>query len=108
MSQSKNIFALLDQNGPFRVDDEPEDGRLFSPRSRQRLQELKKSGLVSKYRVTRNQIFELLGVRSFAGIQDLLGQSEQRRIVEIRAYMLLGNMFGMDGNAREVVARINS
>ena len=108
MSQTKNIFALLDQNGPFRVDDEPEGGCLFSPRSRRRLQELKKSGLVSKYRVTRNQIFELLGVRSFAGIQDLLNQPEQRRIVEKRAYMLLGNMFGMDGNEREVFARVNS
>jgi hypothetical protein len=108
MSQPTNIFALLDQNGPFRVDDEPEGGRLFSPRSRRRLQELKKNGLVSKYRVIRNQIFELLGVRSFAGIQDLLDRPEQRPIVEKRAYMLLGNMFGLAGNEREVIARINS
>ena len=108
MNKSKNIFALLDQEGPFRVRESPESELLFSPHSRQRMMELKERGLVSKYRVTRNQLFELLGVRSFAAVKELLKDPQRRAAAEERAYMLLGNMFGLTGNEREVIARINS
>lgn len=108
MGSKKNIFAMLDQHGPFRVLAEPPSGRIFSPESRRWLKELKAAGLVAKYRVSRNQMFELLGVRSLAGIRELIHDPERRAAAEKRAYTLLGNMFGIEGNSREVVARINN
>ncbi|MFH7320225.1 hypothetical protein ACHHRT_06350 [Desulfurivibrio sp. D14AmB] len=108
MNKNKNIFALLDQEGPFRVEAEPDGPRLFSPRSRQWLRDLQAAGLVAKYRVTRNQLFELLGIRGFDEISALLADPERRAVVEQRAYTLLGNMFGLAGNQREIIARINS
>ena len=108
MSKRQNIFALLDQEGPFRVETEPIGPRLFSPRSRQRLRELQTVGLIAKYRVTRNQLFELLDIRNYREIEQLLTDPSRRAAVEQRAYRLLGNMFGLTGNEREVIARINS
>lgn len=108
MGSRKNIFAMLDQHGPFRVLADPASGRIFSPESRLWLKELKAAGLVAKYRVSRNQMFELLGVRSLAEIRELIHDPERRAAAEKRAYTLLGNMFGIEGNAREVIARINN
>lgn len=103
-----NIYALLDQHGPFRTRSHPLARRIFSPEARAWLAELKAGGLVTKYRVTRNQIFELLKVRSFAEARALLQDPVARVAAERRAYALLGNMFGIEGNEREIVSRINT
>ncbi|MFZ5762614.1 MAG: hypothetical protein ACOY8P_06785 [Thermodesulfobacteriota bacterium] len=103
-----NIYALLDQHGPFRTRSHPLARRIFSPEAREWLAELGKSGLVTKYRVTRNQVFELLAVRSYAEAQALLKDPAAKATVERRAYALLGNMFGIEGNEREIVSRINT
>ncbi|ADH84844.1 hypothetical protein [Desulfurivibrio alkaliphilus] len=108
MDRSRNIFALLDQEGPFRVEKSVREEHLLAGSSRRRFTELKQRGLLSKYRVTRSQLFELLQVRSFAEIPALLQDAARRRVVEKRAYRLLGNMFGLDGSEREVIAHINS
>ncbi|MEW6502206.1 MAG: hypothetical protein AB1456_12035, partial [Thermodesulfobacteriota bacterium] len=85
-----NIYALLDQHGPFRTRSHPLARRIFSPEAREWLAELGKSGLVTKYRVTRNQVFELLAVRSYAEAQALLKDPAAKATVERRAYALLG------------------
>lgn len=103
-----NIYALLDQQGPFCTRSSPPAGRVFSREARQWLAELKGSGLATKYRVTRNQVFEILQVHSVAEVQALLKNPGAKITVERRAYALLGNMFGIEGNEREIVSRINT
>ncbi len=103
-----SIYALLHQDGPFATDDTPPGPALLSDQIRQRTIRLREEGLLTKYRITRNQIFEFLNVRSFGEIQTLLVDSPKRREVDCRAYRLLGNMFGIEGNDREIVARVNS
>ena len=102
------IYSLLEQIGPFGTADTPPGFRVFSAESRQRTKGLREKTLITKYRATRNQIFEFLNVRSFSEITDLLKNSEQRHCVEKRAYLLLGNMFGIHGNEREVIYKVDS
>ena len=102
------IYALLDQSGPFATADAPPGISLFSPLSRKRASELRRKNLVAKYRATRNQIFELLNVNSYTEIKLLIEDKERRQETDRRAYMLLGNMFGIHGSEREIISRVNS
>jgi hypothetical protein len=102
------IYALLDQSGPFATADAPPGISLFSPLSRKRASELRRKNLVTKYRATRNQIFELLNVNSYTEIKLLIEDKERRQETDRRAYMLLGNMFGIHGSEREIISRVNS
>jgi hypothetical protein len=102
------IYSLLEQTGPFATADTPPGFKLFSPESRQRSKCLREKELVTKYRATRNQIFEFLDVRSFAEIQSLLNNREKRQAANRRAYRLLGNMFGIHGSEREIISMVDS
>jgi len=102
------IYALLDQDGPFATADTPPGISLFSPLSRKRASELRLKNLVTKYRATRNQVFELLNVNNYAEIQLLINNRERREEADRRAYLLLGNMFGIHGSEREIISRVNS
>jgi hypothetical protein len=95
------IYALLDQSGPFATADTPPGFTLFSPTSRAKASELRRKNLITKYRATRNQIFELLNVKSYEEIQSLIRDKERRQETGRRAYVLLGNMFGIHGSERE-------
>jgi hypothetical protein len=105
---SNTIYALLDQDGPFATADTPPGLSLFNPMSRNRTAELRRNNLVTKYRATRNQIFELLNVSSYAQIQLLIKDREKRRETGRRAYVLLGSMFGIHGSEREIINRVAS
>ncbi|MDX1775252.1 MAG: hypothetical protein R3297_01585 [Desulfobulbales bacterium] len=107
-SWGNTIYSLLEQSGPFATADTPPGYRIFSDESRQRAKCLREKELVTKYRATRNQIFEFLDVSSFAQIQALLDDRDKRRRVERRAYNLLGNMFGIQGSEREIITRVDS
>ena len=102
------IYSLLEQTGPFATADTPPGFRGFSAESRQRTNCLRDKELITKYRATRNQIFEFLEVGSFSEIQHLLKNSEQKQRIDKRAYMLLGNMFGIHGNEREIIYKVDS
>jgi len=102
------IYALLDQGGPFATAEIPPGISIFSPLSRNRAAELRQKNLVAKYRATRNQIFELLNVDSYQEIQLLIKDGERRRETDRRAYLLLGNMFGIHGSEKEIISRVNS
>ena len=102
------IYALLDQNGPFATAENPPGISIFNPLSRSRALALRHHNLVTKYRATRNQVFELLNVTSYAEIQLLIHDMQRRQEADRRAYLLLGNMFGINGSEREIVARVNS
>ncbi len=104
-----NMFLLLDQSGPFATQTSIQSkGGVFSPQSRTMATLLGRGELSTKYRVIRNQIFEFLDVRSFAAIQELLQDRRRRQEVDHRAYMLLGNMFGIEGTEREIISRVNN
>ncbi|OGR07873.1 MAG: hypothetical protein A2511_11585 [Deltaproteobacteria bacterium RIFOXYD12_FULL_50_9] len=103
-----NIFSLLDQAGPFATGEAAPSYHPYTVQTKEWVLRTRASGMLTKYRVLRNQLFELLDVHSFAEIQILIGNREQRRITELRAYALLGNMFGLDGNEREVISKINT
>ncbi|MGV1098052.1 hypothetical protein ACUUL3_01390 [Thiovibrio sp. JS02] len=103
-----NIFSLMDRNGPFATGDSPPNSAVFSGEARHFARGLAAAGMETRYRILRNQIFEFLDIRSFAEIEEIIGDSERRRLINERAYRLLGNMFGIEGNAREVVLRVNT
>jgi len=102
------IYSLLEQTGPFATADTPPGFKVFSAESRRRSKCLRENMLVTKYRATRNQIFEFLDVSSFADIQSLLNDPEKRQAADRRAYRLLGNMFGIHGSEREIISKVNS
>ena len=69
------IYSLLEQTGPFATADIPPGYKVFSAESRRRSKCLREKWMVTKYRATRNQIFEFLDVKSFAEIQSLLSDT---------------------------------
>ena len=60
--QKDNIFSFLDQTGPFAVEPDPPDLREFSKKSKEWVKKISLEGTATKYRVIRNQIFEILNV----------------------------------------------
>lgn len=111
MSQTtqNNMFLLLNQSGPFATPASLQTGSsIFSRQARAIASQLGRGELSTKYRVIRNQIFEFLNVRSFAAIQTLLHDRSRREEIDHRAYMLLGNMFGIEGTEREIVSRVSN
>ncbi len=105
--QQDNMFLLLNQTGPFATSDTSVPNA-FSPQARALSATLGKGEMATKYRIIRNQIFDFLDVRSFAEIKDLIGDPDKRKIVDRRAYKLLGNMFGIEGTEREIIATVNN
>ena len=107
-TRNDNTYNLLLQSGPFATGDQPPTTSLFSAASRKWCRALREHRGATTFRVIRNQILELLDLRSLAEIKPLLANPEKREQVTRRAYQLLANMFGITGNERETVARINS
>lgn len=107
-ANNDTIFILLDQDGPFSSTSNAPSGSPFSHEARVMAAKLVKQRQQTKYRVIRNQIFDLLNVNSFAEIRDLIADKQRRRYVTDKTYSLLGNMFGIDGSYEEIVAAINS
>lgn len=103
-----NIFSLLDRTGPFATGDYPPGLAPLSSEARQFARGLAEAGMGTRYRILRNQIFEFLDVRSFREIQAIIADPVRRKMANERAYRLLGNMFGIEGNAREVILRVNT
>lgn len=104
----ENIFSLLGRSGPFATGDRPPSLVPFSREARLFAKGLAEAGMRTRYRILRNQIFEFLDVRSFAGIQAIINDPARRKLANERAYRLLGNMFGIEGSAREVILRVNT
>lgn len=103
----KTMFSILMQDGPFITPDQL-DRHPFSPMGRRTVTALKKHGEQTKYRALRNQIFDLLGVRSYTEVHSLINDEKARKVVTAKAYRLLGNMFGIKGSAGEVVATVSN
>ncbi len=101
-------FPLLDQNGPFATVTNVPGNTLFSKNTRGFLRSLRTNESITKYRIIRNQIFDFLDVRTFSEIPNLMDNQALRLKINKRGYSLLGNMFGIAGNEREIVSAISS
>ncbi|MFP3983589.1 MAG: hypothetical protein ACLFV2_07860 [Desulfurivibrionaceae bacterium] len=106
--RKNTIFYLLQQDGPFATLETPLTSRTFTPNARKRSAAIHRNGLTTKYRIIRNQIQELLDISSFREIYELMSDHSRKKQVARRAYMLIGNMFGIEGNEREIISRVNS
>lgn len=102
------IYLFLRQDGPFATCDRPSGGELFSSWNRQHTGRLRAEKLHAKYRVARDLIFQFLDVRFFTDIQLLIKDPRKLQEVNRRVYTLLGNMFAIKGNEREIIARVNN
>ncbi len=103
-----SIFFLLDPRGPFATTDTPLPFTIFSGQARRLARITGHGEIATKYRIVRNQIFDFLNVSSFAEIRKILANPAQCKHLEQRAYTLLGNMFGIKGTEREIIATVNN
>lgn len=102
-----SVFTSLNQTGPLAARNSVELTTRFSPRIREWVKNLKKSELnVTKYRALRRQVFEFLNISSFQDAARLLEDDEARASCSHRAYVLLGNMFGIGGTEQEIRYRV--
>ncbi len=103
----ESVFTSLRQTGPLATTDSVELNSPFSRQAREWLLILRHNRLnVTKYRALRSQVFEFLNITGFDQIPALLGTPLLRKERSHRACTLLGNMFGVQGTAREVEARV--
>jgi hypothetical protein len=109
-TESQNtMFLLLNQHGPFAtLEESPLHFSRFSQTSREMTNKLGNREMVTQYRILRNQVLDFLEVSSFSDIKNLLKDHNNREKMEKRSYKLLGNMFGIKGNEREIVTTLNN
>ena len=104
----KSIFLAMKQDGPFAVQQSICFDHPFSRQIRTWTQVFCKDRItVTRYRAVRGQIFDLLQVDSFDEIPVLLRDQALRDERTQRAYVLLGNLFGISGELSEVRSKIH-
>ncbi|MDP2104504.1 MAG: hypothetical protein Q8J76_00805, partial [Desulfobulbaceae bacterium] len=108
MNNNDNIFRLLEQDGPFATEESTIEPRLFSPVTRIFARRLAETGLVNRYRIVRDQVFEFLHVNSLADAHRLILDEQHRDAASCRAYSLIGNMFGIGGDEHKCRAAISN
>lgn len=99
-------FPLLNQQGVFATLDDPPNANLFSAENRHLVRAMRQAGLITRSRAIRSQIFDFLNVGSFAEVRSLIYDRQRRSELNRRCFALLGNMFGLEGNEREIIATI--
>ncbi len=103
-----SVFTSLQQHGPLAVEDKIDLSRPFAKKTRQWVKNLCEQRINStKYRALRSQVFEFLGITSFAQLSELLKNPRHQEERSHRACALLGNMFGLNGTVREIEARVD-
>lgn len=104
----QSVFATMLQDGPFAVDNDPPFAHPFSRETKAWVKAIHHNQLLkTKYRSVRNQIFDLLGVNTFDEILTLIHDKRLRMRAADRAYLLLGNMFGIKGASQEVIRHLH-
>lgn len=104
----KSIFIAMKQDGPFAVRDQISFEHPFCRHNRQWANIFRHDRqMATKYRAVRDQLFDLLQVESFGGIPTLLHSPVLRQQCSIRAYRLLGDLFGISGELSEVRNKIH-
>lgn len=103
-----SVFSAMLQDGPFAVLDTPPLAHPFSRETKAWVREIQGNQLLkTKYRSVRNQIFDLLGIATYDEILALIHDRALRAQAAERAFLLLGNMFGIEGAAQEVIRHLH-
>ena len=103
----QSVFSATLQDGPFAIEDNPPLSHPFSRETKQWVAKIRYNQLLkTKYRSVRNQIFDLLGINTFDEILILIHDQVLRERAADRAYLLLGNMFGIGGARPEVIRHL--
>ena len=103
-----SVFTSLQQDGPLAVEDSISLHAKFSPSTRRWVKSLCENKLnTTKYRALRNQIFAFLDITDFTELGELHKNPQAQKERSKRACALLGNMFGLNGTAREIEARVH-
>ncbi len=105
--KNKLSFPLLDQQGPFATLHHPPDANFFSAENRALVRTMRQAGLITRFRAIRSQIFDFLKVGSFAEVRRLINDRQRRLELNRRCFALLGNMFGLEGSEREIIATLS-
>ncbi len=104
----ESIFTSLKQNGLFSCKESVPFSHPFSKEVKDWVRSFCDEQVdVTKYRSVRNQIFDFLDINSFQEIPQLLSNSTERQKREHRSKILLGNMFGINGNIREIESKLD-
>lgn len=104
----KSIFIAMKQDGPFAVREQISFDHPFSRQNRQWASMFRQDRqMATKYRVVRDQLFDLLQIERFDEIPALLRYPGLREQRTERAYRLLGNLFGISGGLSEVRSKIH-
>lgn len=104
----ESIFTSLKQDGLFACRDNVPFSHPFSREVKNWVRKYCREQIdMTKYRSVRNQIFEFLDITSFAEIPPLIENQEARQKIHERSQILLGNMFGINGNLREIESKLN-
>jgi hypothetical protein len=105
----QSVFSAMLQDGPFAVEDLPPLAHPFSRETKAWVKKINSSPVLkTKYRSVRNQIFDLLGIATFEEVLTLIKDKGLRARAAERAYLLLGNMFGIEGTHQEVISHLHA
>ncbi len=105
---NESIFTSLRQDALFACKDNVSFAHPFSKDTKDWVRYHCREQLdVTKYRSVRNQIFEFLDIRSFDDIPELIQNSKLRKKRLERSHVLLGNMFSIEGNVREIQSKLH-
>jgi len=108
LTSQQSVFSAMLQEGPFAIENRPPLAHPFSRETKVWVARIHNNQLLkTKYRSVRNQIFDLLGINTFDEILVLIHDRRRRRQTAERAYLLLGNMFGIEGSSREIVRHLH-
>jgi hypothetical protein len=99
----KSIYTSMLQEGPFTVGETPPFTHPFSREAKEWAGLIRRDQLLkTKYRAVRNQIFDFLGISTFDEILPLIYDKELKNRATTTARQLLGNMFGIQGDAQVI------
>lgn len=104
-SFSQGNFAELKETPPFKTNGIPGEGSKFA--ARQWLKYLDETAITKMVGI-RRQIFQLLGVKSFPEIQNIIKDEKLREETSKRAYGLLGKMYEISGEDKDIASRIGN
>jgi hypothetical protein len=98
----------MKQDGPFAIQEHLSFGRPFCSGTRQWAKSFHDDRLtVTKYRAVHAQVLDLLQINYFHEIPALIKNQALRSERTDRAYVLLGNLFGISGAQSEVRSKIH-
>ena len=103
------MFYLLNQEGLFRTSQKTPDSRIFAGKQgREWVKKLFGMRLETRYRTVRNQVSEFLDVSTYTDLRTLMMDEKLRQQASKRAFVLLGNMFGIDGTEQERISKVEN